>query len=126
MLIVNVQEDCDTDELNCGNCTIGQFTCDNGTCLDSNKVCDGKRDCFDNEDENHPDCGMFQFSSECYFHLLIDLVHTTPTTEAPTTTLPPTTTEEHCAPGMMVCDNGECVTGGQCDDSIDVSNSLLK
>ena len=32
---------CDTDEVDCGDCPGGYFACTNGSCIPSDKLCDG-------------------------------------------------------------------------------------
>jgi len=57
-----------SDELDCPECGPGQFRCQSGQCVSSNKLCDGSADCKDRTDENLccPD-GQFQCSvtGEC-------------------------------------------------------------
>ncbi|KAK7085076.1 hypothetical protein SK128_006277 [Halocaridina rubra] len=44
-------------------CSREEFTCNNGTCIDMNRRCDGENDCGDDSDEN---CGMLMPLPESY------------------------------------------------------------
>ena len=37
-------------------CSPGQFSCSDGTCLDATRLCDGRKDCPDAEDEDANNC----------------------------------------------------------------------
>ena len=49
--------------MECGN---NAFSCWNGTCIDSTKVCDGKRDCSDGLDEEDFHAGCSKSSCSTY------------------------------------------------------------
>ena len=40
-------------------CEPGSIHCHNGTCIPYSKICDGVKDCSENEDETYTDCSLF-------------------------------------------------------------------
>lgn len=58
-----------SDEVGCeGVCSLSQFRCENGACIDERLRCDGLRDCADGSDEQN--CGTFQGCSRSFSELL--------------------------------------------------------
>ena len=45
----------------------GEFCCDDGICIDSDRVCDGEKDCYDDSDEKS--CDLVKITNEKYNNL---------------------------------------------------------
>ena len=56
-------------------CEPGSIHCHNGTCIPYSKICDGVKDCPENEDETYTDCSLFGMAGLLNIQARFNLFH---------------------------------------------------